>query len=347
MNIFSKTNWFQLLEIAISQNASDIHLTAEQRPFLRKNGQLISLELPMPDNEQVEEVISSLITNQQRQLFNQNKELDFAWNFNMRRWRFNLYKQRNKLALAGRLIPNIIPSLNELGCPSIFDELLTKKHGLILITGRTGAGKTTTIASFLNTLANRSAHHIITLEDPIEYIISTEKSFISQREYGTDFFSFPVALKSALRQCPDCLMIGELRDMETIRTALDASSTGHLVLATLHTNSAVETMLRLESFFPAECQHIRAQLSSVLLASITQQLLPCPNGQRVCAFEVMTSTPAISNLIRTGKYQQINSAILSGKSNGMVMMDDSINELRRKKLLFPEINNQNLSEKKI
>lgn len=327
MSSFTNIHWQQLLRSAITQNASDLHLTAGQRPFLRYNGQLSAAELPIPDSSQLEGIIFSLLTEQQKETFLKQNELDFAWSYSGRRFRFNIYRQRENLALAGRLIPENIAALSDLGCPIILNELLKKEHGLILVTGRTGSGKTTTLAAFLAAAAQQKSQHIITLEDPVEYLIPTGNSFISQREYGTDFFSFSQALKSALRQDPNILLIGELRDSETIRTALDAASTGHLVLATLHTNSAAETILRLESFFPAEIQHLRTQLAAVLLATVNQRLLPKLGGGRVAAFEVMTSTPAIANLIRNGKCQQLPSAILSGKNYGMSTLANSVDQL--------------------
>lgn len=357
MNNNTSSDYFSvILEKASQTGASDIHLAAEQRPYLRINGKLSPLDLPAPDNTQLKNIIHNILEEKNSSSLpdyrhytsayqpaekepalqplelkhSDGNELDFAWTYNDQRYRFNTSLQQGNIAIAVRIIPKTIPTLSELGCPPVFEKLLQKDSGLILVTGRTGSGKTTTLASFLAAAAKKQARHIITLEDPIEYLLPTDTSFISQREYGTDFQSFPAALKSALRQMPDILLTGELRDSETIRTALDAASTGHLVLASLHTKNAEETFMRIESFFPYEHQQIRTQLSIVFQAAIAQQLLPTNDGGRAAAFEVLTATPAVRNLIRNGKLQQLKSAILAGKNENMQTIEKSIEDLCRK-----------------
>ena len=345
MSKFTIDNWHELLKYAINHNASDIHITAGQRPFLRIEGNLCPVDLPAPDLDELSTIIRKLTSEKQQQHLKLENELDFAWNFNGQRFRFNLSQQQGLPSIAIRLIPSEIPSLEKLGCPKVFRNLLQLTSGLILITGRTGSGKTTTLASFLATVSKTKPRHIITLEDPIEYILPADTSFISQREYLSDFFSFEKALKNAMRQDPDIIMIGEMRDSETIRTALDAAMTGHLVLASLHTKNAAETIMRVESFFPAEVQNqIRTQLSIVLQAAISQQLIPAKNGSRVAAFEVLTGTPAVKNLIRTGKIQQLNSAILAGKHDYMQTMEHSLEGLCQSGQISQEIAKQQVEQ---
>ena len=337
MTSFSADIWPQLLSEAIDGGASDIHLSAEQSPFIRRHGQLERTGLPTPSAGDLEELTGRLTDEQHLSILEKNHELDFAVTCGGQRLRFNASIRQGAISLTARLIPGTIPSLEALGCPPIMRSLLKKENGLILITGRTGSGKTTTIAAFLAELARTSARHIITLEDPVEYLIPAGESLIDQREYGSDFLSFPAALKSALRSCPDLIVVGELRDAETVSAAINAAETGHLVIASLHTQSAAETMLRLESFFPAARQEqLRVQLSLVLQAVISQRLLPAAGGGLVCASEVLTAVPAVRNLIRTGKLPQLKSVMLAGRNEGMQTMEFSLEQLCRSRRLSPE-----------
>ena len=335
---FVEKCWPEILQKAVDQGASDIHLAVNQPLFLRIQGKLNRVEGFVPDEMDMGHLFQYLTNQNQRKIFSESHEIDFAWSFAGQRLRINAFQEQNLLALAIRRIPFSIPTLDELGMPASLIRLLRMRHGLILITGRTGAGKTTTLAAFINALNQSQALHIITLEDPIEYIHTSGTCLLHQREYNTDFLSFSVALRSALREDPDVIVVGELRDADTIAAALNAAETGHLVLASLHTQNAAETVLRIESFFPAEQQaQIRTQLSITLAAIFSQQLLPSLDSQsRVCAVEALVASPAIRNLIRTGKVQQIKSSILSGVSLGMQTMEKAIADLARQQKISSE-----------
>ena len=335
---FVEKCWPEILQKAVDQGASDIHLAVNQPLFLRIQGKLNRVEGFVPDEMDMGHLFQYLTNQNQRKIFLESHEIDFAWFFAGQRLRINAFQEQNLLALAIRRIPFSIPTLDELGMPASLIRLLRMRHGLILITGRTGAGKTTTLAAFINALNQSQALHIITLEDPIEYIHTSGTCLLHQREYNTDFLSFSVALRSALREDPDVIVVGELRDADTIAAALNAAETAHLVLASLHTQNAAETVLRIESFFPAEQQaQIRTQLSITLAAIFSQQLLPSFDSQsRVCAVEALVASPAIRNLIRTGKVQQIKSSILSGVSLGMQTMEKAIADLARQQKISSE-----------
>ena len=327
---FDTDYWPKILQYAIEEGASDIHLSPQQAVFFRIQGELQPVNQWVPEEPDIQQIFYQITNAKQQTWYQQNHDLDFAWTYASQRFRMNAFCQRGLLSLAIRVIPMQIPSLTALGMPPLLPRLLDTQHGLILITGRTGAGKSTTMASFIDAVNQRRAAHIITLEDPIEYIHMSGKSLIHQREYNADFFSFSTALRSALREDPDIIVVGELRDKETIAAALNAAETGHLVLGSLHTQSAAETVLRLESFFPAEQQgQIRAQLAIVLSAIFAQQLVPALNGGRVCAVEAMAASPAIRNLIRTGNVQQMKSSMMAGSRVGMQTMEQSMDTLAR------------------
>ena len=334
-NFWSGARWEELLRLAIEREASDVHLSAGQAPFLRLEGRLQRQELEPVTDEFLSGLLSELLPAGRPEEIQAGREVDFAWSFGGRRFRVNAFRQQAGPALAMRLVPERIPARAELGAPPLLARLLTAQAGLILLTGPTGSGKTTTLASFVAERARQNPCHIITLEDPVEYLHGTESgSLINQRELGTDFSSFAAALRSALREDPDVLLVGELRDSETIRTALQAAETGHLVLATLHTRTAPEAVLRLESFFPAEEQaEIRAQLAAVLLAVVTQRLLPGAAGGRVCAAEVLAGVPAVRNLIRGGKVHQLPSVMTSGAAQGMQTMAQAVRRLIGERLV--------------
>lgn len=332
MVAFDMEAWRQLVTRAMAEGASDIHLSVGAPPFLRVHGALCKASPELIGQAFMDQLLGEILSAKQQAQFQRQREIDLAWSYGRQRFRINAFQQIMGTALSLRLIPREIPSLRALGCPALLGQLLTAEHGLILVTGRTGAGKTTTLAAFLSEINKGWAKHIITLEDPIEYIHDHRSSLISQRELGTHFDSFAVALRNSLRDDPDVILIGELRDADTIATALSAAETGHLVLGSLHTQSAADTVLRLESFFPANQQpQIRVQLATTLCAVITQQLLPAADGGRVCAFEVLAASPAVRNLIRQGKVQQLPSNIMAGSAYGMQTMRHSIEALQAAK----------------
>lgn len=331
MSSFDYNSFEKLVDEAAQKNASDVHLVAGQAVFFRIKGELIVQEYAVPETDELGLLIDKLIPSERREAYSSCGDVDFALTVSGRRIRLNIYRQQGKPAIAIRLISDVIPTLEALGVPSVFLSLRRKESGLILVTGRTGAGKTTTIAAFLAELTETRANHIVTLEDPIEYILPPGKSLVSQREYETDFFSFADALKSAVREMPDIIVIGEMRDEETVAAAINAAETGHLVIASLHTQSAEETLLRIEGFFPAEQQaQVRTQLSLVLEAIVSQRLLPSTNGERVCAAEVLIATPAVRNIIRTGKVAQLKNAIVSGRGAGMQTTERAVEELYKR-----------------
>ena len=348
MAMEDRERWQGLIEKAAALRASDIHLSVGSPAFFRLDGQLHRRSEEVITAEFAAQFLETMFSEGQREAFHRSHEIDLAWCWGQQRFRVHVFRQLGGLAMTLRLIPAAIPTLEDLGSPTVFQDLVKCRHGLILVTGRTGAGKTTTLAAFLGEVNRRSAKHIITLEDPIEYVHTSDKSLISQRELGTHFTSFSAALRNSLRDDPDILLVGELRDADTIATALNAAETGHLVLASLHTQSAVDTVLRLESFFPAEQQgQIRAQLAIVLCALVTQQLLPAADGGRVAASEVLTASPAVCNLIRQGKAQQLPTHIMAGGALGMQTMNRSIEALRATGKITAEVAEGYLAEKDI
>lgn len=321
-------NIYDILQEGIRREASDIHLAANQRPFFRELGVL----MPSADDnltaEFMQELSYVMLNNQQRQKLASKRELDFSYEFNHRRFRGNFYYQQGSLALALRLLPDKIPTLAEINSPKALNNLLNAEQGLILVCGRTGSGKTTTIASFLNAINDTRPVHIVTLEDPLEYIYQPNKAFISQRELGRDFISFSAALRAALREMPDIILVGEIRDTATMRTALMAAETGMLVVGTLHSRKADEVVARIEGMFAAAEQTIiRAQLAEVLAGIFTQQLVSGVDGKRVCLTEVLLANTAVKSLIKQGKYSQLESVMLSQGSCGMQTRTAAINNL--------------------
>ena len=341
MEGFDEQAWHGLLSRAASANASDIHFAPDAPPFFRVNGTLT--QFAEAGNALTEREISSLLsswmTAEQRERFRTLGEIDFAreeTDFRLR-LRVHGFAVRGGTALSVRLVPERIPALDSLGVPPVFRRLLSLHSGLVLVSGKTGAGKTTTLAAFLSEISRQRAVHIITLEDPIEYVYESGKSLISQREIGTHFASFGGAIRSALREDPDILLVGELRDADAVQAALSAAETGQLVLASLHTRSAAEAVHRIESFFPAaQQQEIRAQLAAVLEAMISQELFAAIGGGRVLASEVLVATDAVRHLIRAGKSEQLASCIMSGASCGMQTMGQDIERLRAAKKIDAE-----------
>ena len=329
----------QLLKNVKQYGASDLHLNVNAEPILRLNGVLTPLNLPKLTNADVIELCYSVLTEKQKAELEENLELDFSFEIpGIARFRGNYFYEREHLAAVFRIIPPRPLSLDELKAPAIFKELIKREKGLILVTGPTGSGKSTTLAAMLNEINEKYRKHIITIEDPIEFVHPNKKSLFSQREVGRDTKSFLNALRAALREDPDVILIGEMRDKETIAAAITAAETGHLVFGTLHTNSAAQTINRIVNVFPAdEQEQIRTQLSMALTAVIAQALLPKIGGGRVAAHEIMVNTPAISNLIRENKIQQIYSQMqLNQGATGMQTLNQILAELVHKHIIEPE-----------
>ena len=315
----------KILSEAVRLDASDIHLTVGQPPFLRVAGELFQAG-EILSARQVESFLSELLTPRLRDELEKNLAVDFSYIDEKisRRFRVNVYYQRNFPALALRLIAKEIPALDDLGAPPALKNFFHAAQGLILVTGRTGSGKSTTLAAFLNELCRLRPCHLLTLEDPIEFEYSTEKSFVSQREFGQDFLNFADAIRTAMREMPDVLLIGEIRDAATMHAALEASAAGVLVLATLHTRSAAETAMRVETMFPlVQRDAIRDLFADEFSAIISQQLVKTPRG-RTCAAEVLIANPAARSLIRQGKYVQLPNVMMSGRTQGMQTMDTAL-----------------------
>jgi twitching motility protein PilT len=320
-----------LLEV-LEKKASDLHLTAGSPPMVRLRGQLEPLDYPVLTPQDVRETIYSILTNDQRQKLETDWQIDLAYAIpGKARFRVNAYFQRAALGAAMRLIPTEMPALDTLGVPSVLRDFTKKPRGFVLVTGPTGSGKSTTLAAMIDVINEERHEHIMTIEDPIEFLHKHKKCIVNQRELGADAKSFGTALKAALRQDPDVILVGEMRDLETISTALTAAETGHLVFATLHTQDTAQTVDRIVDVFPPAQQHqVRVQLSVGLQGIVTQQLLPTSDGQgRTVACEVLVPTPAVRNLIREGKTHQIYSALQTGASHGMQTMDSALAQLVR------------------
>jgi twitching motility protein PilT len=320
-----------LLEEMIAKSASDLHITVGERPKLRVDGELRDASYPRAlTPKDTLSIAYSILTEQQKKRFETHDELDFSFGIqNLSRFRGNCFKQRGCIAMALRQIPYELKGLDELGVSAVVKKLAEKPRGLVLVTGPTGSGKSTTLAAMLDKINTERKGHILTIEDPIEFLHHHKGCTVNQREVGTDTESFAAALKYALRQDPDVILVGEMRDLETIGAALTIAETGHLVLATLHTNSAAESINRIIDAFPSHQQsQVRAQLAFVLEGVVTQTLVPRARGRgRVVATEVMLCTPAIRALIRDEKIHQIYSLLQAGKKHGMHTMNDSLAQL--------------------
>jgi twitching motility protein PilT len=320
----------KLFELVAKEGASDLLISAGAPPTLRVNGQLLRTKGDPLTPERARELVYSFLTKEQQAKFETSKELDLSLAVGRKhRFRVNVYLQKQSVTAALRPIPEEIPAWEDLGLPDFIEEVAQERQGLVLVTGPTGHGKTTTQACIIDLINRTRACHIITIEDPIEYLHHHQRSIVDQREVGGDTNSFLDALKYVLRQDPDVILVGEMRDLETIQAALRAAETGHLVLATLHTNDAAQTVDRIIDVFPGnQQQQIRFQLSMVLLAIISQRLLPTVEGDgRVMAYELLKNTTAISNLIREGKTHQILSTMETSARDGMVTMDKSLKRL--------------------
>lgn len=322
-----------LLGYVIRANASDLHLTPGIRPTARIDGELVAIpDTPVLTGRMCSDLLDMIMSERQRQEFNEEWELDFAFGRrDLGRYRVNAFMQSGEVAMALRLIPQTPPTLEELGLPPVLADLARLQRGLILVTGPAGSGKTTTLASMVSRINHERTEHIITIEDPIEYVHMHDRSIVQQREVGRDTTEFSRALRSALREDPDVILIGEMRDLETIAAAVSAAETGHLVFATLHTNSAAQALDRVVDVFPPSQQtQIRMQLSGSLQAVIAQRLVPKSGGGRVCVCEVLIANEAVRNLIREGKSHQLDNAMQSGVKDGMVMFDTRLAEFVRR-----------------
>jgi len=320
----------ELLQIAINNKASDLHLLVGIPPTLRVNGVLLQISgKEVLTDQKIQELVWQITNAEQKEILTVNKELDFSFEFeNKARFRINAYHQRGSMAASLRLIPFEIRGIDELGLPKICHTFATLRQGFILVTGPTGHGKSTTLAAILQEINQTRTEHIVTIEDPIEFVLPKGKSIVSQREVHGDTHSWEIALRSCLREDPNVVLIGEMRDYETIASALTIAETGHLVFATLHTNSAAQTVDRIVDVFPEHAKsQVRMQLSSTLEAVLSQRLLPCLTGGRVVAYEIMTVTPAVQTSVREGKTHMIDNIIQTSAELGMVPLETCLTSL--------------------
>lgn len=316
-----------LLEEVIKKKASDLHLQVGLPPMLRVDGALLPVNGTQPLTEEtIELLIFAILDEDQKQILLKDKEFDFSFAFgDLGRFRVNAFHERGNLAAALRLIPNEILSIEQLGLPPIVNKFADYPRGLVLVTGPTGSGKSTSLAALVHKINHERATHIVTIEDPIEFTHKSVKSVIVQREVHYDTYSFSAALRSSLRQDPDVVLIGEMRDLETISSAITIAETGHLVFATLHTNSAAQSIDRMIDVFPPHQQpQIRSQLANILMAICSQRLVPSIGGGRIAAAEILVATPAVRNIIREGKSHQLEAVIQTGAEFGMQSMDKTL-----------------------
>lgn len=319
----------ELLAFSVQNGASDLHLTSGLPPIIRVDGEMRRLNVDSLDHKKVHELIYDIMNDNQRKEYEERLEVDFSFEIpELSRFRVNAFNQNRGAAAVLRTIPSEILSLDDLGAPEIFKQIINQPTGIILVTGATGSGKSTTLAAMIDYINSRKREHILTIEDPIEFVHENKTCVINQREVHRDTHSFNNALRSALREDPDIILVGELRDLETIRLAISAAETGHLVFATLHTNSAPKTIDRIIDVFPAEEKSmIRSMLSESLRAVISQTLMKKIGGGRIAAHEIMLGIPAIRNLIREDKVPQMYSVIQTGQAHGMQTMDQCLQKL--------------------
>jgi twitching motility protein PilT len=328
-----------LLQLLVDRGGSDLHITTGTYPAIRIAGDLVPLtQFERLTPQETQRLSYSVLNDAQKQKFEEESELDLSFGIQgLARFRCNVYRQRGAVGSAIRVIPYKIRSFEELGLPKVVEELAERPHGLVLVTGPTGSGKSTTLAAMIDKINTERAEHIITIEDPIEFVHPHKQCIVNQREVYSDTQSFKNALKTILRQDPDVVLVGEMRDLETIAAAITIAETGHLTFATLHTNSCAQTMNRIIDVFPSSQQaHVRAQLSLVLEGVLSQTLIPKPGGGRAMAMEIMVATPAIRNLIREEKIHQIYSSIQSGLKFGMQTMNQSLAGLVQKRRISRE-----------
>ena len=327
----------QLLTFGVKQGASDLHLSSGVEPMIRVDGDVKRINLPPLQHKDVHEMVYDIMNDRQRKAFDEFLETDFSFEISgLARFRVNAFNHARGAGAVFRTIPSEILTLEGLGCPPIFKELADTPRGLILVTGPTGSGKSTTLAAMVNHKNETEYGHILTIEDPIEFVHPSKKCLINQREVHRDTLGFSEALRSALREDPDTILVGEMRDLETIRLALTAAETGHLVFGTLHTSSAAKTIDRIVDVFPsAEKEMVRAMLSEGLRAVISQTLLKKRGGGRIAAHEIMVATPAIRNLIRENKIAQMYSSIQTGQREGMQTLEQCLRDLVRRGMIDP------------
>ncbi len=328
-----------LLKIAIEKKASDIHVSAGEVPAIRIDGEIVRLDLPSLSNDDAKRIAFSMMREKQRTIFENEMETDFALSFKgLARFRVNVYTQSRGVGVVMRQIPTRVLTMAELGLPPVFERIASFKRGLVLVTGPTGSGKSTTLAAIIDYINKNRREHILTVEDPVEFVHKPEKCVINQREVGTDTKSFAAALRSALREDPDVILVGELRDLETISLAISAAETGHLVFGTLHTNSAPETVDRLIDAFPHEQQsQVRTMVATSLMAVVSQALVrKAFEPGRVAVQEIMLCNPAIRNLIRENKLFQIPSMMQAGRAEGQQLMEVSAKDLAIRKKITRE-----------
>ena len=328
----------ELLAFSVKNKASDLHLSAGLPPMIRVDGDVRRINIPALDHKQVHALVYDIMSDKQRRDFEEFLEVDFSFEIpSLARFRVNAFNQNRGAGAVFRTIPSEVLTLEDLGCPPLFRELIQQPQGLILVTGPTGSGKSTTLAAMIDHINKNEYGHILSVEDPIEFVHESKKCLINQREVGPMTLSFQNALRSALREDPDAILVGELRDLETIRLAMTAAETGHLVFGTLHTSSAAKTIDRIIDVFPGEEKEmIRAMLSESLQAVISQTLCKTKDGQgRVAAHEIMLGTPAIRNLIREAKVAQMYSSIQTGSGQGMQTLDQCLTDLVRRSVISP------------
>ncbi len=333
------------------KNASDVHIVVGSEPYIRVDGVLSPLKLPKVTKKQAEDMVFSLLSKEQETRFLKDKELDLAYQTpDKTRYRVNLHWEKGNVSLAARLITAQIPTMEDINMPKVAHDLIKRPAGLVLVTGPAGNGKSTTLAAMIETINRDKASNIITLEDPIEFLFQPKKSIIRQRQLGTDMESFSEGLRHVLRQDPNIIMVGEMRDLDTIATTITLAETGHLVFATLHTYSAAQTIDRIiDSFPPHQQDQIRLQLSMTLQAVLSQRLLPRVGGGRIAVREVLLANPAVSNLIRENKINQIRTVIQTSVKDGMISMDQSMKAtfdkgLIEKQVALPFMDNPDLLE---
>ncbi len=330
----------EIFKIGVDKKASDIHLITGKPPIVRIDGDLFEIKsLPILNTQSIKKLIFSILTEVQQDIFNQTKELDISYEINsLGRFRVNIHWEKGNVGLVARIINFVPPSMEDLHMPEIIYKLARLKQGLVVFTGPTGCGKSTSLASMINLINNERSCHIMTVEDPIEFIYTSNKSIIKQRQLNTDVLSFRDGLKHVLRQDPNVVMVGEMRDLETIAATITLAETGHLVLATLHTYSAAQTVDRIIDIFPPYQQfQIRLQLSMTLAGVVSQRLLPRLSGGRVAAREVLINTPAISNMVRENKIAQIGTVIQTSAEEGMQSLDQDIRRLYKAKEIAKEV----------
>lgn len=329
----------ELLAFSTKQGASDMHLSAGMPPMIRVDGEVRKINVPAMEHKDVLSLIHDIMNDKQRKNYEEFFESDFSFEIpGLARFRVNAFNQNRGCGAVFRTIPSKILSMEDLGMGNIFKQLSMQPNGLVLVTGPTGSGKSTTLAAMIDYINENKYDHILTIEDPIEFVHKSKKCLVNQREVHRDTLSFENALRSALREDPDIILVGEMRDLETIRLAMSAAETGHLVFGTLHTNSASKTIDRIIDVFPAaEKDMVRTMLSESLKAVVSQTLLKKNGGGRVAAHEIMVGTPAIRNLIREGKVAQMYSAIQTGQSTGMQTLDQCLAELVAKKVITREV----------